>query len=226
MSRMSGPIRKKRRRMAISKPKTIQQQTFNLAKKAYAISKRNQKQLNSVEKSVSTNYDGGSLFVTSTYNSTSFNLVGQGDSDFARQGNKIAITKLHFRYSLYYDPSGVLHDRVRIIVFAWYNESVPSAADLFLTPSNVLSYMNTNFAKQFKILYNKIHCVDTVINDCITIDKTIDFTKTKEGHHIVTFNGTGSTDFEAGQIYMGFYSTTASSSIQLFHASRIRYTDM
>lgn len=107
-------------------------------------------------------------YATGTSSSTTPGIVSMTDvsqetssaGDSVRSGDEIYITSFQFRYYL---TVGDSYNVIRMMFFQWQQDDTPTAADILAdTSSNpVLSPYRKDTSGHYKILYDKVHVLDT-----------------------------------------------------------------
>lgn len=102
----------------------------------------------------------GSQNMTGTPTIVLLNGCQTGDTATTRDGQSILLKSIYCQFMVYMDPSSTTYNIVRfmLVLDTQPNATVMSAADLFqnnTSGTNVVSPININYGKRFKVLYDK-----------------------------------------------------------------------
>jgi len=130
----------------------------------------NQAQLSQVQKLIHRNEE--LKFVVASQNLTAQSstasvanilVVGQGDSDSSRDGDSLkwfGNIDLALQVVNGQGATGDIYNNVRVVIFQWHPNSVPTSANIFLfgvtAAVDVYSHYNHDQRSQYKILFDKV----------------------------------------------------------------------
>lgn len=106
----------------------------------------------------------GSITIATLATSTSahpLSTVAQGDGEGNRDGTDIRPTSLFFRLSMETNPSSVLANLIRVVVFRDNDPSgVAPTAGMLLERNNVRSPLESDNSTRFKVLWDRLVILD------------------------------------------------------------------
>lgn len=147
--------------------------------------------------------------------------IAQGDGNVDRTGNSVFARALNIKGNIVYNSSGNTTQFMRIAVVLdtqQIGDTSPSYTDLYQS-ADYNSHVNRSTAGRFKILYSKVHQVDTVNNLSRPLNINIPM------RHHIRFNGTASTDIQKGGIYILASSSEGTNGPYIRYDSRLSYHD-
>lgn len=133
----------------------------NLARKVRTVSRRVNRLYRQREtKRFDTDALGAAISTTGTF--YLLNGIAQGNDVINRDGNEVYIHKLNFKISLFNADSS---NKIRVIIFidSQANAAAPSVSDVLQDAANypILTPLNYDNKKRFRILLNKVFVTDT-----------------------------------------------------------------
>nr|WAE42296.1 MAG: capsid protein [Cressdnaviricota sp.] len=157
----------------------------------------------------------------------SVSSVPQGDTDSQRDGDKLRMFGLQFRYSVVFNPAFGLDfiQNCMVVVFQWFPNSIPALSQILanINFSSVVapfSFINWDQRDQFKILYKKVHCTSYYSEQAYSREKFIRNFK----HKNIQYSSGGVTG--TNMIYVCFLSDAGASALPTYcYQTRLLYTD-
>lgn len=88
--------------------------------------------------------------------------IPQGDTDVTRDGDSVQLEEIEFRYNVQLADTT---NTFRVIIFQWHPNSTPAVANVLLSVGSVNgvnSAFTVDYEQQFKILYDRVHYLNSV----------------------------------------------------------------
>lgn len=137
---------------------------IGIAKKAEQIAKKALKEVNDTELKYSTTQLSALKPLETTAIMTNISNVVRGTASTQRIGDKVSGNNITFRYDIRIDTTQV-YNFMRVIIFDWGGSTqftgLPPVAGNILEFADTNSPYKVNPAYQFRILYDKLHTVNT-----------------------------------------------------------------
>jgi len=148
--------------------------------------------------------------------------VPQGDTDVTRDGDKIKLEEISFRYTVQIaDTTNVF----RVILFQWHPSSSPGITNILLTvgsANGVNSALTVDYEQQYKILYDRTHYLNNVAVPQTGLTEAVVIKKGFQKQMQFIAGGTTGTN----HIWAAFISDSAAATHPSINSSmRIRFSD-
>lgn len=171
----------------------------------------------------------GGTFSTSNAVILSMGAIAQGLTDESRIGNSINVKSVAFRLEIV-GSNSASNSTYRVIVVKVKKDPIDQNEIIDTLAANVLGYRNTDYIKDYKILYdnwgvlNNAPYWDATASAVAYSGQRVKKDFYKQVNTVSTFDGTTSTT-TAGNNYYTLLFTGDSASLAYFYESRIRYVD-
>lgn len=148
--------------------------------------------------------------------------IPQGDTDVTRDGDTIHLDEIEFRYStILADTTNVF----RVILFQWHPTSAPTIGAILLTlgsNNGVNSAFTVDYEQQFKILYDRVHYLNSVAVPQSGVEHVIKIRKGFQKRLQYVAGGTTGSN----HIYSAYISDSAAAAHPSINAvMRVRFSD-
>lgn len=156
-------------------------------------------------------------------------LISQGLTDTGRVGDFFRLTSIQLMYSLKANDGATAAQDVRIIIFQWYNETAPTAANVLQNtgfPSNFVSnysYDRIRGHNDMRVLYDKYH----IMNDNLAGESGFTVSRYLRNYRKkIYFTSAGATPTNGNVYVMAFSNTATAAQVPFLNLSlRFLYVD-
>lgn len=142
--------------------------------------------------------------------------IAEGTASNQRSGrfirSRYITSRLHLKMH-----SSATQTLVRVVIIKSSDENAPSTSSFF-TSQSALSTINLLYSDRYQILYDNLVNLDTY-------NPTAVLNIFRSPRHKIKFNGTASTDYENGQMWMIMISNEATNTPTVSYYNRFSYND-